>query len=110
MARVIVSYDTPSKSYIGYREGVPDVQASVTDVDVDARAEQEQRNAFEEGENAAAVRWANEYHPNQPEYARGTFGFTAPSSQQVRERIAGELLGELLPEEPARATRRPRPE
>lgn len=111
MPPVIVTYDSPSKRYIGYREGIPDVQDTVSDADVDAFAEREQRAAFEAGEDTAAARWASEYHDPPQEYVRRDFGtFTPPSHQSVRERLAKELLEPKLPVQPPAPRSRPRPE
>lgn len=115
MPPVIVTYNQPKPNaggfYIGYREGIPDVQDTVSDVDVDAQAEKDQRAAFEAGEDAAAARWAEEYHDPPQEYVRRDFGtYTPPSSQEVRARLARELLEAKLPVQPPAPRSRPRPE
>lgn len=115
MPPVIVTYNQPKPNaggfYIGYREGIPDVQDTVSDAEVDAQAERDQRAAFEAGEDAAAARWAAEYHDPPQDYVRREFGaFTPPSHQSVRERLARELLEAKIPAQPPAPRSRSRSE
>lgn len=92
MSRVIVTYNAPSREYIGYVEGEGFRPVTVTDAEVDATAADQQRQAYEVDEETRRSHAKNV----GGHFEARTFAPVAPSHQQVRERIALELATDRL--------------
>lgn len=86
---VNVAFNGPDRSYIGFIVGYPEDQVTVTAQEVDELAEAQARAAFEEGEKSHFQREEAQGRAYTPKTWEG---WQPPTNQDVRERLAKELL------------------
>lgn len=104
---ITVTRNAPTKEYIAYSTDDTERQVTVTDAEVDALAEKEQRAAWDAGEEVrkAAAESLGQRHLYEP---RPFEGFNPPSSQDTRQNYAALIAAEKLGVD-APTPRRPRP-